>query len=162
MRVFQSQRLVAAALVTTAVLTFGGNAVAEDDDRDQIEGAFNSIVTIKNCQNGAVLGSTKALLLFHRGGTVTIDNTQGRLQRGLILGTWARERGTRYRYVSAVSHFNYFEDGTVSGTNKVTRTIVLGSDGDSFTAQLRVRVFGVDGTQLAELCPTETGERVNF
>lgn len=160
MRVFQPQRLAAAVLVATAVLAFGSNAVAKHDDGDQIEGAFNSTVTIKSCVNGAVLGSSKALLLFHRGGTVTIDNTQGRLQRGLILGTWERESGKRY--VSEVSHFNYFEDGTVSGTNKITRTIVLGDDGDSFTAQLRVRVFGVDGTRLAELCPTETGARVAY
>ncbi len=158
MRVFPSLHSAAAAVVATAVLAFGGNAVAKHDDRDPIEGAFNSTVTVKSCENSAVLGSTQALLLFHRGGTVTIDNTLGRLQRGLILGTWERERGKRY--TSEVSHFNYFEDGTLSGTNKITRTIVLGSDGDSFTAQLRVRVFGVDGTLLAEVCPTETGARV--
>jgi len=160
MRVFPSQRTTAAVLVATAVLAFGGNAVAKDDDRESIEGAFNSTVTVKSCQNGAVLGSVRTLLLFHRGGTLTIDNNQGRLQRGLILGTWAREGGGRYS--SEVSHFNYFEDGTLSGTNKITRTIVVGNDGNSFTAQMQVRVFGVDGTLLAQLCPTETGVRVTF
>lgn len=160
MRAFPSLRPTVATVVATAILAFGGNTSARQDDRDSIEGAFNATVTIKHCASGAVLGSTQALLLFHRGGTVTIDNTQGRLQRGLILGTWERERGRRY--TSEVSHFNFFEDGTLSGTNKITRSIVLGNDGDSFTAQLRIRVFGLDGTLLAEVCPTETATRVSF
>jgi hypothetical protein len=161
-----SQSLCSVALVTvTAIATLAlpssSNASPRHGDRDPIEGAFNATVTIKSCEYPyAVIGSTQALLLFHRGGSVTIDNTQARLQRGLILGTWDRERGRRY--TSEVSHFNYFEDGTLSGSNKVTRTIVLGDDGDSFIAQLRVRVLGVDGTLLREVCPTETGARVTF
>ena len=162
MRVLSAPRTTAATVVAAAILAFGGNAVARQDDREPIEGAFSATVTIKNCTTGAVLGSTRSLLLFHRGGTVTIDNTLGRLQRGLILGTWERDRGKRHRYTSEVSHFNYFEDGTLSGTNKITRSIVLENDGDSFTAQLRIRVFGLDGTLLAEVCPTETGTRVSY
>jgi hypothetical protein len=151
---------MAVAVVATQLMAGASTAIAKDDDRDPIEGAFNATVTIKNCSNGAVLGSTRALLLFHHGGTVTIDNTQAPTLRGLILGTWVRE-GVK-RYTSDVSHFNHFEDGTFSGVNKIHRTIVLGQDADTFAADLRVQVFGVDGTLLAEVCPTEAGTRVAF
>lgn len=159
----QSLRSVARMAATVVPILFlagAGNAIARHDDRDPIEGAFNATVTIKNCSTGAVLGNARALLLFHSGGTVTIDNTQAPARRGLILGTWEAKKGKRY--TSEVSHFNYFEDGTLSGVNKIRRTIVLGHDADSFTADLRVQVFGVDGTLLAEVCPTEVGTRVTF
>ena len=160
----QSLRTVALVAVTAAATTFliqacGGNAVAAGDDREPIEGAFDATVTAKNCSTGAVISTLKALLLFHHGGTVTIDNTQA-AQRGLILGTWARGSGDNY--TSEVSHFRYNTDGSLAGVNKIRRTIVLGSDAKTFTANLRVQVFGNDGALLSEVCPTEAGTRVTF
>jgi hypothetical protein len=160
----QSLRTVALVAVTAAatmllIQACGGNAIAAGDDREPIEGAFDATVTAKNCSTGAVTGTLKALLLFHRGGTVTIDNTQASL-RGLILGTWTRGSGDNY--VSEVSHFRYNTDGTLAGVNKIRRTIVLSSDATTFTANLRVQVLGNDGTLLSEVCPTETATRVAF
>jgi hypothetical protein len=165
MKPSQSLRSVALIAVTAAatmilIQACGGNAVAAGDDREPIEGAFDATVTVKNCSTGATTGTLKALLLFHHGGTVTIDNTTPTTLRGLILGTWARGSGDNY--TSDVSHFRYNTDGTLAGVNKVRRTIVLSSDATTFTANLRVQVFGNDGTLLSEVCPTETGTRVTF
>jgi hypothetical protein len=160
-----SLRTVALVTVTAAatlilIQACGGNANAAGDDRDPIEGAFDATVTVKNCSTGATTGTLKALLLFHRGGTVTIDNTQAPSRRGLILGTWAHASGSDY--TSNVSHFNYNADGTLAGTNKIRRTIVLSGDASTFTSELRVQVFGTDGTLITEVCPTEAGTRVAF
>jgi hypothetical protein len=165
MKSSQSLRTVALVTVTAAATVFliqacGGNAVAAGDDRDPIEGAFDATVTVKNCTTGATTGTLKALLLFHRGGTATIDNTQAPALRGLILGTWARGSGDTY--TSDVSHFRYNTDGTLAGVNKIRRTIALSSDATTLTANLRIQVFGTDGALLSEVCPTETATRVTF
>lgn len=165
MKPSQSLRSVALVTVTAAATMFliqacGGDAVAAGDDRDPIEGAFDATVTVKNCNTGATTATVRALLLFHHGGTVTIDNTQAPALRGLILGTWVRSSGADY--TSQVSHFRYNTDGTLAGVNKIQRTIVLGNDASTLTANVRIKVFANDGTLLTEICPTETATRVTF
>jgi hypothetical protein len=151
---------VTAAATLFLIQACGGSAVAAADDREPIEGAFDATVTVKNCSTGATTGTLRALLLFHHGGTVTIDNTQAPSLRGLILGTWARGSGDNY--TADVSHFRYNTDGTLAGVNKIRRTIALSRDATTLTATLRVQVFGNDGTLLSEVCPTETATRVTF
>ena len=165
MKPSESLRTVALVTVTAAATTFliqacGGNAMAAGDEHQPIEGAWDATVTIKNWSTGATMGSTKALLLFHHGGTVTIDNTQAPTLRGLILGTWARGSGDNY--TSDVSHFRYNTDGTLAGVNKIQRTIVLSNNSTVYAADFRVEVFDNGGALLSEVCPSETATRVTF
>jgi len=163
----RSIRSVALVTVTAAATIFliqacgGGDATAADDVGEAVEGAWDSSVTVRNCDTGAVSGTFRGLLAIHRGGTVSIDTSApDHPLRGAILGSW--KRGTGPAWTVDASHFRYNADGTLAGTNKIRRTITLSADAGSYTATLDVRILAVDGTQLARFCPTETASRMTF
>lgn len=163
----RSIRSVAVVTVTAAATIFliqacgGGDATAADDVGEPVEGAWDSTVTARSCDTGAVTGTFRGLLAIHRGGTATIDTSAAdRPLRGAILGSWSRGDGPDWTV--DVSHFRYNADGTLAGTNKIRRTITLAADAASYTATLDVRVLATDGAQLARFCPTETATRAVF
>lgn len=167
MQVPRSIRSAALVTVTAAATVFliqacgGGDARAADDDGEPVEGAWDSSITVRSCDTGAVTGTFHGMLAIHRGGTATIDTSAPDFSlRGAILGSWSRGDGSDWTV--DVSHFRYNADGTLAGTNKIRRTITLAADAESYTATLDVRILATDGTQLAQFCPTETATRAVF
>ena len=89
--------LIAVSAAATTLLIQacgGGDAVAQTTtDTDAIEGVWESNVTIKDCASGAVLRTFKGAGLFHRGGSLTADNSLPRAPQGIALGNWKRNAG---------------------------------------------------------------------
>lgn len=140
----------------------GGTAAAKGAPGARaIEGIWDSTVTSKDCATGAVLGPPfKALIVFRRGGSFDVDNTQGRTTRGNIYGLWKQEAGAAFS-ANAV-HLRYDPDGAYAGLNKIQRSVTLAADADSFTASLKVQIFDLDGNVVGEVCPVESAVRMNL
>jgi hypothetical protein len=161
----KSAMLITVTAAATALLmqACGGGAIAQTavaEDIDPIEGAWDGTVTSKDCTSGAVAGSFRVLHLYHRGGTVDIDNAQGRSGRGNIYGVWQRATSTAYKV--NVIHQRFNPDSTFAGTNKIKRTLTLGPDGNSFTATLAIQFLDPAGVVLTQACATESAARVTF
>jgi hypothetical protein len=159
----KSVALISATVAATTLLfqACGGSAVAQAIDADVIEGVFESTVTNKDCPSGAVLGAPfKALLVFHRGGTVEVDNASSRSTRGNIYGLW--KRGAGAGYTANVVHQRFNADGTYAGLNKIQRTLTLAADASGFTATMAVQVLDTTGAVVGQFCPTESAVRMNL
>lgn len=150
------------ALATTLLIQAcgGGGAVAQSaSDADVIEGVWDATVTNKDCTSGAVLGQPfKALIVFRRGGTVDVDNAQGRTTRGNIYGIW--KHGAGAAYTANVVHQRFNPDGTYAGVSKIQRTLTLSADANAFTGTLAVQMLDTAGAVVAQFCPTETAVRM--
>lgn len=150
---------VTAASVTLLVQACGGGAVAQTtSDADVIEGAWDSTITIKDCSTGATLNTFKGAGLFHRGGTLSGDNSNPPPSRGAAFGVWKRGSGSAYSANLWFMRFN--ADGTVSGTQKVFRTFTLGADNNSLTGTLTLQIINPAGVVVQQGCGSETGVRV--
>jgi hypothetical protein len=150
---------ITAAATSILILAYGGGAVAQiASDADVIEGAWNSTITIKDCTSGAVLTSFKGAGLFHRGGTLSADNSNPPPSRGAAFGIWKHGAGANYTANLWFMRFN--ADGTLAGTQKVFRSLTLGADGNSLTGTLTLQIINPVGAVVQQGCGSETAVRV--
>ena len=163
---FHSLKSVALIAVTAAATSMvmqacGGGANAQSAaDADPIEGAWDSSITIKDCTTGATLASFKGASLFHRGGTLLGDNSMPVPTRGAAFGTWARAAGSDYSARLWFTRFN--ADGSVAGTQKLTRTFTVGADGNSLAGTLTLQILNPSGAVVQQGCGAESGTRVTW
>jgi hypothetical protein len=153
--------MAAAALVCAAILA--GTAVsslARARKGEKLEGTWLVQVTIRDCQTSAELGPPFASLLsFAAGGTLT--ETTSRFSpalRGPSHGLWERTGANTYRAVSYA--FLYGPDGTWTGTQKLTQTIVLGDDRNVFEADASNEIADANGNVVLTGCSTAIGHRL--
>lgn len=152
---------ITAAATSLLIQACGGGAVAQSaSDADAIEGAWDSSVTIKDCTSGAVLNSFKGASLFHRGGTLSGDNSMPPPTRGAAFGVWTHVTGSTYGANLWFTRFN--ADGTVAGTQKVQRSFTLAADGNGFSGTLTLQVLNPAGAVVAQGCGVEAATRVSW
>ena len=159
----KSAALFFATTAATALIiqACGGqvNAVAQStgETSDPLEGTWQASVTIRDCTTGAVLANFKGLTAFHRGGTTTADNNQPSATHGAALGTWKRNANTSY--TASYRFFRYNPDGTPAGSQRLTRNITLGIDGNSLTGTISAQVLDNADTVLTSICGSESTVR---
>jgi hypothetical protein len=160
-----SLKTVAAIALTTAAVSLfiqacgGSDAVAQSTaDADAIEGVWESSVTIKDCASGAVVRSFLGEGLFHRGGSLTADNSLPRPTQGIALGNW--KHGSGSAYTANVRFLRFNPDGSLAGAQKVQRALTLAADGNAFTGVVTGQVTDLSGATVAPICGTETAVRI--
>lgn len=72
-------------------------------------------------------------------------------------GVWQHTGGRDYTATFIFFRFN--PDGTYAGSQKVTRNIEVGEDGNEFTATASVEILDVNDNVIATGCATETARR---
>jgi hypothetical protein len=154
---------VATALVSAEKLSKDDQLQSASRQRSpqarQIEGVWDVTVVIRDCQTGGVMRTVRARNMFIRGGTLSeLGALTNPILRGPGLGTWRYVGGDRYTAVFRFTRFN--PDGTFAAIQKVTRTITLSQDSNTFAANAVVELFDVDGNPTAPPgCATETASR---
>ena len=139
---------VAIALTVAEVPVFA-------QDAQTLEGAWRVTVTLRNCQTGAPLRTVLALNTFVPGGSM-FETANGFL-RSPSHGTWQKITG--HEYTATFLFFTFNPDGSWLGSNKITRTITLSGDHQTFTAIASVAVFDASGKLTATGCATEAAQR---
>ena len=160
-KALKSVALIAITAAATSILiqACGGGAVAQTaSDADVIEGVWDSTITIKDCTSNAVMTTFKGAGTFHRGGTLSADNSMPPPSRGAAMGIWKRATGSNYTANLWFMRFN--ADGTLAGTQKVQRTLALGADSNSLTGTLTLQIINPAGTVVQQGCGSETAVRV--
>lgn len=127
---------------------------------NKIEGVWNSQVTIRDCQTGAVLKGFRGLGMFIRGGSLlqTNNTPNAPSTSGPSFGKWEHVGGQNYS--ATFQFFRFNPDGSFAGTQKVTRAIRLSADGNQFTSNISFQVFGTNDFLLQSGCGTETATRL--
>lgn len=148
-----------AAATSLLIQACGGGAMAQSTgDADPIEGVWESSVTIKDCTTGAVVRTFKGVGLFHRGGSLTADNSLPRATQGVALGNWKHDAGQSYTANARFLRFN--ADGSLAGSQKLQRSMTLAADGNSFAGSVTGQVIDTSGVVLQPVCGSETAVRI--
>jgi len=155
-----------AALVLAAMFFLGSGLTArahsEGDGSDNgLEGAWRVQVTVRDCTTRQELRTFPALFTFAKGGTLTAT-TAGQLPSLSTppLGVWRHTEGHSYRAVSEA--FVFSSAGAWIQTHRLTRTIDLGNDADSFTDEIKLEILGTTGNLIATGCGSSVASRVEL
>lgn len=127
-----------------------------------LEGAWWVSVTLYNCATGVKRPPFSSMLLFSRGGTVTETTSNPAFlagQRSVGFGTWAQSGNGTYT-ASDLAYILFTGGPFTAGTQKLTHSITLDADADSFTDQATVQFFDATGAPLNAGCATATGTRL--
>ena len=121
-----------------------------------IEGVWDSTVTLRSCQNPAIVfASFRALNQFNRHGSLVATS---QVAQPPSLGKWEWLGGRSFR---ATFRFQRFGAGGVfEGTTQVTREIALAADGTSFTGVVATELFDLSDTLFQRGCGVEAARRL--
>ena len=146
--------LVAAAMIAGAVSADDGDDSGGRSSGNQIVGTW--IVTVNR---PAPLPPLTSLQVFTRGGSVIETANEWPATRTESFGSW--ERVERRLYASTTIFFRFNpQTGAYLGTQKISRTIELAQDGQSFAHVAHVTALDPNGNVQASFIARATGRRM--
>jgi hypothetical protein len=158
---FGSAGWMALALTIAQVVAPGTIATAQSQQAATgLEGTWRVEVTLRDCNIGEALGSPiRSLLSFARGGTMT--ETTARFSpalRGPGHGIWQQIQGSTFS--STFEAFRYDPAGVWIETQRITQTIEIGDDPNTWTANAHNEIFDTNDNLLISGCSTAVGHRM--
>jgi hypothetical protein len=159
---YQLKIATASFLPAVATMLFvqacgGGGDAAAQTSGEPIEGVWEAVVSQRDCATNAVVGTFRSTQMLHRGGTVTDTNAGPPTLRGPGFGVWSR--GTGDNYTAKVRFNRHNADGSLAGSQVITRAIVLTADGNTFNSTNQATVLDVAGATVTQICATEVATR---
>jgi hypothetical protein len=148
-----------AAALLWLMQSCGGGAVAQVTDADPVEGAWEAVITVRDCSTGAAVLTARGQQVLHRGGTLTDTNASPPATRGVGFGTWRRD-GAGAGYTARFRFNRYNPDGTLAGTQRVTRVFTLSADGKTQTSTNASQTLDAAGAVLQNGCAGDVSTRV--
>jgi hypothetical protein len=121
-----------------------------------LEGVWNSQLTLTNC-HGTIIRQLKAREMFIRGGTLASVDNSSQPGNGPGFGTWQYVGG--YNFAAPFEFYQFNPDGTFAAVVKISRTITLTNNLNSYTSVVAVSAYGPNGNLLFNACGTETATR---
>jgi hypothetical protein len=163
-----------AAIVGFAIVSAAGLAVpvasaqdrndrsdASDDNGRTVVGAWRTVVTPRNCQTGAALGSLHGLFTFNDGGTMAeygIGPGQSPALRSPGHGAWQREHGWQ-NYSFTFTYYRYDASGVFLGSQRIRAALKLGATRDQIATSSIIEVLDVNDIVIGGGCGTAVGTR---
>lgn len=131
-----------------------------ENSRKSLVGAWETVVTPRNCQTGVPVASNfQSLVTFNDGGTLAEFAAGGNpSQRSPGHGVWHRENGPR-SYSMKFVFLRFSPTGTFIGKQKVAQTVELSADGNQSTSTGTVEVLDLNGNVLGSGCSTAAATR---
>ena len=124
----------------------------------ELVGVWDIVVTRRNCQTGAAIGTFTAMHTYARGGTLLDWGTNNPPSlRGPGHGVWNFEYERRFS--TAFQFFRYNADGTLAGKQTSRATLELGYDGNTYTTSGMGQVLDLNGNVIQVNCNTATATR---
>ena len=125
----------------------------------RLAGAWDTVVTIYNCQTGAPGPRFASLGTFNQGGTFTgITSGTPPALRSPELGVWEHTKGDSY--VFRFKAFLFDATGAPTAYQVVTHTIELDSDNLHYVSDGGVKIFNMAGVQIGTGCSSAEGTRM--
>lgn len=133
---------------------------AEHNNRaDRLVGTWDTVVTIRNCDNGAAIRSFLSTGSFNKGGTFSgITSGTPPTARTSERGVWEHVRGKLYRF--RFKAYLYNPDAVATGYQIVTHDLDLDRHGLDYVSGGATQIFNLDGVQIGSGCSTAVGTRM--
>ena len=149
------------AMLASAVLmpVLGGAATAQEQQAKEpqgIEGVWDVRITLVQCDTNNTLLTGRAILMYGPGGRLT--SVTDNFLHSATLGTWRHIREQNYTATDTFFVFN--ADGSLAGSQQVTRQIELSADANEYTATATTEVFNTSDQVISTGCATSTGTRL--
>lgn len=127
------------------------------EDSPKIEGVWDVAVAIQSCgPNPVTIRNVQAMNLFMGDGSLT--EMAVNIFRTPSMGRWRHAEDRTY--TATFRFFRYTGQFTFASTAKVTRTITLSPDGNSFTSTGTVEDFDANNKLISSSCAVETATRL--
>jgi hypothetical protein len=158
-----SRGTTALVLAGVLVLGFGLTAMAQSENAGSpkgLEGTWRAQVTVTDCQNpNVVLRTFPAKFSYAKGGTLTVT-TAGQLPSLSTagLGVWNHMFGRTYSAVSEA--FLFSSAGAWTSTQRLTRVIEVGRDGNGYTDIIALEILDTNGNVIVTGCGTTVASRM--
>ena len=149
----------AIALVMIAISSpLDSNAQGKADQG--LVGAWDLTIYFKDCTTGQVVRERPGLISFMFGGVMQEFGTGQQIpqNRTDAQGNWSHVSASTYSSVGKSFRFN--ADGSVAGTVKLYRTIVMNQISGNFEASVESEIYDTAGTLIARGCADEVGTRL--
>ena len=124
-----------------------------------LEGTWNVVVTLRDCQTQAPVGTFRAMDLFIQGGSLVDTNSAPTATRGPGFGSW--EYVGEQQFTATFRFFIYNPDGTFAGVRRVAQEISMGADNNSWESTVANIIFNPAGTPIATGCATASAVRAD-
>jgi hypothetical protein len=122
-----------------------------------IEGTWNVVVTLRDCESQAPLGTFRAMDMFIQGGSMVDTNAAPPSTRGPGFGSW--EYVGEHQFTATLRFFIYNPDGTFAGVRRVAQEITMADDNNSWESTVTNIIFNPAGTPIATGCATTIAAR---
>lgn len=144
------------AFVATFVFLSAEAYAAQNSGEPSLVGTWQTSVTVRNCLTGDPAAPTAfpGILTFNLGGTMTGTSTAVTS----VYGVWERSPGPR-EYTFASISLRYSPTGVFLGSRRITQSVTIGEDGDTFTSRGQFQDTDPAGVQTAQGCSTSVGTR---
>jgi hypothetical protein len=149
--------LVAGALAGTGARLQAGEESNILAQARAIEGVWEPVVTIRDCQSGVPLVSFPSMDSYNRGGSLVVEGG-GEFVSTTGLGSWRHVGGRNF--TALYQFFSYGPDGRLSGKLKVSARIRLSADGGSFRTTDTAELLDLNGTVIGQVCGTREARRL--
>ena len=175
---YTSRKINAASLFVVAIIALGhltaysqktageadtinreANSLADTGGKGSraLEGTWNVIVTIRNCQTGTAITSFKAMDLFIQGGSVVDTNAAPPSTRGPGFGSWEFLGDHNFR--ATLRFFLYNPYGSFAGVRRIAQEISIAEDNETWESTVGITVFDPAGNPTATACGTAVAAR---
>ena len=153
-------RSAGVVLMAGALAGMGARLQASEDKAQvrAIEGVWQAVVTIRDCQSQAEIFTFPTMESYIRGGSLLLENSSTPAMRATGMGTW-RHAGGR-NYTTVYRFFTYNPDGSLSGGLRVSSATRLNARGTAFTDSGTFEVSDLNGTVIQQGCGTKQGTRL--
>jgi hypothetical protein len=121
-------------------------------------GTWNVQTQITNCAGIPVENFSKFVSIEAGGTAHEMSNSLPPSQRTVAFGVW--EHLEQRNFVYALRFFRFTPMGTFSNIVQAKWSVLMGDDGDSYTADATIQVMLPNGTVVANLCGSENGTRM--
>lgn len=155
------KNILATIFATAVVIASAGMCFAQSKGGGRLEGTWDAVVQIKNCQDGTVLNTFASIASFNQGGT-TIGSTSGIPQslRTPEHGIWRHVSANIYQF--KFKSFNFNAMGQATGYAIVEHELTLNDTADGYYSDGTAKFFLLNGTQVGQGCSDAVGTRMDF
>lgn len=158
-------KIISETILTFAVISIIGFSAALAQEKSEfqdgggrLEGTWDVVVTLRNCQTNAEIRSFASLTTFMSGGTL-IDTTSGTPQalRTPGHGVWRHETGNTYQF--SFKSFSFDAAGSFTGWTIIRHEATLDSRGNEYSSAGTAEFYAPNGTLVGRGCSSTTAAR---
>ena len=149
---------MAAGLALLITMGTSSTSMAQRNGGGRLEGAWNTQVSIIDCQSGNVIFSFANMPVFMAGGTM-VEATSGTAPALRTQGEGVWRHITDNNYAFRFKSFSFNDQNVFTGWTIVQADASLDSTGDAYTSSATIEFYDANGVLLGTGCAESAGTR---